>query len=314
MHDLEREICAVAEFAVTLHLQGGEVKESRRGFAAFFLRHRRYRERRVLNCTQRGFRFGAIGETAFRRPLVLGSFAVFRFFVFLAVVESRGESRVEVDGGEHPIGFRHEALNLLLPVHDERQSRGLHAPDAQRLCAAATPIAEFQRVKSSGIHAQQPVADGTAQSGLVESAIFFLRLQLCETFFDGFFRHRRNPQPIHRALCRSLLHHPTLNEFTFLAGIAAVDDAIGFSEQIADHPELFFHPLFQADAEAFRYHRQCRQRPRFPVGRVLIRIFEFAEMSERPRHLIAVAFVVTGIAPHPMALRGTDDLGDIFGY
>ena len=258
LHDLECEVGTVAEFAVALHLQGGEVKESRRSFATFFLRHRRHRERRVFDCTQRGFRFGAVGETAFCRPLVLGSFAVFRFFVFLAVVESRGESRVAVDGGEHPIGFRHEAFDLLLSVYDESQSRGLHAPDAQRLCAASTAIAEFQRVQARGIHAQQPVADGTTQPGFVQSAVFFLRPQLGETFFDGFFCHRRNPQPIDRTLCRSLLHHPALDEFTFLAGIAAVDDAIGFSEKVADHPELFFHPLFEADAEAFRNHRQCR--------------------------------------------------------
>ena len=37
-------------------------------------------------------------------------------------------------------------------------------------------------------------------------------------------------------------------------------------------------------------------------------------MAERPSHLIAVAFEITGIAPHPMALRGTDDFGNIFGY
>ena len=314
MHDLEREICAVAEFAVTLHLQGGEVKESRRSFATFFLRHRRHRERRVFHGAQCSFRFRSVGETALRRPLVLGPFAVFCFFVFLAVVESRRKRCVAVDGGEYPIGFRHEAFDLLLSVHDECQSRGLHAPDAQRLCTASTPIAEFQRIEASGIHAQQPVADGTAQSGLVQTAILLLWAQVGETFFDGFFRHRRNPQSIHGTVCRSLLHHPTLDEFTFLSGIPAVDDAVGFPEQIADHPELLFHALFQADAEAFRDHRQCRQRPRFPVGRVLIRIFEFAEMSERPRHLIAVAFIVTGIAPHPMALRGTDDLGDIFGY
>ena len=316
LYDFECEVGAVTEFAVAFHLQRREVEQARRGFASFFLRDGRDGEGRVLDRAQCRLSFGAVGETAFRSAFVFGafSFGSLPLFLFLAGVEPRGEGSVAIHRGEHPIGFGHEALDLLLAVHDERQSRRLHPPDAQRLCASPTAIAEFEGIKPGGIHAEQPVADGATQPRLIQSAVFLLRTQLRETLSDGFFRHRRNPQSFHRTLCRSLLHHPALNELTFLPGIPAIDDAFGLSEQLTDHAELFFHALFQANAETLRDHRERRQRPRFPIRRVLLRILEFAEMAECPSHLIAVAFEITGIAPHPMALRGTDDFGNIFGY
>ena len=110
----------------------------------------------------------------------------------------------------------------------------------------------FERVEARGVHAQCPVADGAAESGFIEALVFPLVLERLKAFADGLFGQRADPQPLHGTFCSGLLHDPSLYEFTFLTGIAAVDDAVCRLHQLLDDGKLFFHAfvLFQLDAKA----------------------------------------------------------------
>jgi len=80
-------------------------------------------------------------------------------------------------------------FNLVLAVHDQGEGRSLHSPDRQDLSV----LSIFQRVETGGIHPEQPVAVGSAQSGLVEGLELRLILQVVETLADGFFSQGGNP-------------------------------------------------------------------------------------------------------------------------
>ena len=91
------------------------------------------------------------------------------------------------------------------------------------------------------------------------------------------------------------LHHPALDEFTFLSGITAVHNTIGRLHQFLDDSKLFLDTVIvdEFDAEALGYHRQLCQCPRSPGGCVVARLFQGTEMAEGPGHLVAVTFHIT---------------------
>ena len=307
LNDLQGLFGTVAQLLVALHLQSGEVEEPRWGFRPFLFRHLGHGERCPFDGLQSGLRFLAVGEPSF------GSAFLGRSLLIVALHACR-EGGISIDGGEHPIGLRAEVLDFELAMDDEGQRGGLHAADGEGLCAlASVVVAKLQGVEARGVHAQQPVADGTAQPGLVEPLIVGLRTEAGEALTDGLFRHRRNPKALDGALGLRLLEHPSLDEFALLAGITAVDNAVGREEEFFDDAKLLLHSLFKTDAEAGRHHGERSERPGFPVGRVFFRVLEFAKVSEGPRHLVAVAFIVAGIAPHSDVAVGPDDFGNIGG-
>ena len=156
----------------------------------------------------------------------------------------------------------------------------------------------FEGVKPGGVHAQQPVAYGAAESCLVERLVVVLRLQVGKPFADGFVCHRRDPQPFHWAMGLGLLHHPTLYQFTLLAGIAAVHYAVGGLHQSLDGIELLGVALVvdELDAETFGNHGQGVEAPRLPPWRIVVGLFQGAEVAVGPRHLIPVPFHVAVMA------------------
>ena len=108
----------------------------------------------------------------------------------------------------------------------------------------------------------------------------------------------------------SHLHDPPLYELSLLAGITTVDDAVGGLHESLNDSKLFLYAAVvdKLYAEARRYHGQRTEAPPFPVFGVVVGLFEGAEVSEGPCHLIAVAFhiAVTGA-------RGSYDAGYILG-
>ena len=59
------------------------------------------------------------------------------------------------------------------------------------------------------------------------------------------------------------------------------------------------------DAEALGDHRQGRQAPRLPPRRIVVGLFQRAEVSEGPGHSIPVAFVVADtLSSYGRWLRG----------
>ena len=285
LDDVERGFCRKTEFLVAFHLQRGKVVELRRGFRAFFLLDACHRKWFALNQLEGLFALFFRGEFSFR---------------------SR-ENGVAIRCRQHPIGLGLEILDFLLAVHDERERGRLHATYAQHLPV----LAVFQRVEARGVHAEQPVANGAAQSGEIERLVFVLTFQFGETLADGLVGHRRNPQSLHGAFRARFLHHPALNQFTLLAGVATVNDAVGLLHEPFDDGKLLLDAVVvdEFDAEARRQHRKRTQRPAFPLFGVVVRLLQRTQVAEGPRHLIAVAlhvFLVVGC--------GADDSRDVATY
>ena len=231
------------------------------------------------------------------------------FAIFLAgkLALGGGEQGVAIHRGKHPIGFRHKLFDFFLTVDDKGQGGCLHPADREHL----TVLAVFQRIKSCGVHAQYPVANGPTESCQIKRLVILLVAQGLESLLDGLVGHRRNPEPPHGAFGLCLLHHPALDEFTFLAGVAAVDDAIGLLHQFFNHGKLPAYALVvdQFDAKPRGQHGQRAEAPAFPHRGIVIGFFQCAQMSESPCHLIAISLHVAVVR-----CGGTDNTCDILGH
>ena len=218
-----------------------------------------------------------------------------------------GKLGVAVDGGEYPVRFGNEVVDFLLAVYDEGKGRGLHPADAEHLSV----LTVFQCVKSGGVHAENPVADGAGKSGKIERLIFPLVFQFLESLLDGFIGHGRNPQSLDRAFCLRLLHHPSLDKLSFLSGVTAVDDAVGSLHQFLDGSKLLLDAFIvdELDAETLWNHRQRRKAPMFPHRSIIIRFLQLTKVAEGPCYLVTITFHIT------VACRGSpDDSGDILSH
>ena len=199
-----------------------------------------------------------------------------------------------------------------LPVDNQGQRRGLHPSDGKHL----TVLPVLHRIEPRGVHAQQPVTDGPAQSRLVERLEIRVVVQLGKALADGLFRQRRYPQTLHRAMRSRLLHHPPLDKFPFLPGIAAVDNHVRGLHQALDDAELLLvcGIVYQLDAKARGNHRQILQAPLLPVGCVFMRLLQRTKVPEGPRHLISVSLNVSVfLLPRPQHVGDIACHGGLLG-
>ena len=82
------------------------------------------------------------------------------FFTFLLAGKLAAGSRklsIAIDGSKYPVWFGNEIVDFLLSVYDEGKGRGLYSTDAEHLSI----LTIFQSIKSGGIHAENPVSNGT---------------------------------------------------------------------------------------------------------------------------------------------------------
>ena len=242
---LQGGVGAEAELLVAFHLQAGEVEQAGRGFRPLLSLYIGDAHGQVADSIQGGLSLLPGGKAA------------------VALLHHGRKDRVPVEGGKHPIRNGHKVLNLLLACHNEGKRGGLHTSHAEHLVHAGCI---FLRIEACGVHAQQPVADGTHEACFVKGLVLGLVLQFLETLANTFLRKAVNPQALHGATGIGQLHHPPLYQFTLLPGIPAVDDAIGMGYQPGDCLELLLHALvaLQLDAKAGRYHGQLAQAPFLP--------------------------------------------------
>ena len=240
LYDVECHLCTHAVFAVAVHLQRGEVVERFGRLCSVFLLHRGDGEGFACNGLQK----------------------LLTLLLHIELALGGREDRITIGGRQDPIGFWLEVFNLLLAVDNEGERGCLHPSDAEHLPV----LSVFEGIEPGGIHAENPVADGTAESGEIEGLILLLVLQLTESLADGLIGHRRNPESLHGTFGLRFLHHPSLDEFSLLSGVTAVDNAVGSLHQSLDDGKLLGHSLVvdEFDAEALRNHRQCREAPVFP--------------------------------------------------
>ena len=271
-------------FLVAFHLQRGQVVEPRRGFGAFL--------------------GGNIGHS---KLFPFNALQVFLAVFHGAILALSGrECRIPINGRQHPIGLWLEVHDFVVTVDNQGQSWGLHPANGQHLAV----LAIFQGIESCGVHAQQPVTNGTRESSLIKRLIISLVFQCLEALTDGLLGQGRNPKALHRTLYSGLLHHPALDELSFLPSIAAVHDFVGLLKQRLNDLKLLLHTFVgdQLDTETRRYHRQAAQGPCLPLVGVVVRLLQGAKMAESPRHLIAVTFHVSF-----MGSIGSQHFGDVAG-
>ena len=314
LDELQCLLGRVAKLSVAIHLQRGQVVETRRRFRALLLLDILDREGLSLDGLKHSptLLLGRIFYLFIDRSFALDGLALLgcRFHLCrilrlsLLIVGYGCELRISIEGGEHPTLLGYETLNLLLATHNQRQSGCLHSSNGEHLLL----LSVFEGVEASGVHAQSPVADGSAKPRLIERLVFYLIFQAVETLADGLLGQRGNPESLDRTFCPSLLHDPPLNQFSLLPSIATVDDAVRCLHQLLDGGELTLHPfiILQTDAETLRNHGEVPEVPTLPTGIVLIRLLQLAQMSERPSDLIAVALDVA-----LLHVSGTQHIGDV---
>ena len=276
LNEIEGLFSTITKLTVTIYLQRSEVVELWRLFLTFFFLHLRHCERFSFD--------GGKGSLT---------------FFFLEELTLRGcKGRIAIDGREYPVWLWLEVLDFLLTTHDKCERGCLHTSYGKNL----TLLSIFHRIETRTVDAQQPVADGTAKTGNVQFLVLCLVFQVLEAFTDGFVSHRRNPKTLHGARGTSFLHHPTLNEFTLLSGITAIDDTVGSQHQFLNDGKLLLDALviLHLDAKTWRNHRQILQPPLLPFGSIFTRLLQFAQVSEGPSDLVAIAFniaLMLGVRP-----------------
>ena len=274
LYELEGGVGAEVELLVALNLQAREVEETRRGLLALFLLNARDRERELGN---------ALHHLA---GLALG----------LVAPLGGVECHAAVQGLDFPVVLGHKVLDLALAGHHQSQGGCLHTPYREHIAAVAAGILEG--VEPGGIDAQQPVAYGTRQPGIVQ-VVFFLGIeQVVEALAQSLVGHRVHPQSLHRYRAARQLVDPALYEFAFLAGIAAVDELVALLDEGLDAAKLPLHAgiVLELDAKALRKHGQGLQRPSLPHLGVVGRFLELAQVAQGPGHAVAVTLVVAIVA------------------
>ena len=154
LYEFQGGLSAVSELAVALHLQRSQVEQAWRSLRAVLFRYCVDRERLV------GYGCKCSFALLLGCELALGS----------------GECGVAIYGGKNPVRLWLKRVDFLLSVYDECQRRSLHTSYGQHL----TVLCVLQSVKTGGVHAQNPIADGTAQSGNVQRLVFVLVLERVE--------------------------------------------------------------------------------------------------------------------------------------
>ena len=266
LDEVEGGVGRKTELLITLHLQGGEVEEARGRLAPFLLSDIGDGEGQVTDCVDE----------------------LLALFLRFQSAARGAEDGIAIGGLELPILLGHEVRNLFVTADDEREGRSLDTSDGEYL----TVLTVLEGVEACGIHAQQPVADGAAEAGFVETLVVGGFVEGVEALADGLLGERGYPETFDGACGSSLLHHPALDELALLSGIAAVDNHVGMLHEVLDDAELLADAVVvdKLDTEAGGHHRQGSQRPRFPLGKVVVRLLQSAKVTIGPGYLIPIAF------------------------
>ena len=270
----------IAEAAVGLPLEGGQVVEPGRVLRFFRALHRLDRDRLT----------GAGGGKGVRLRFL------FELFGHGGKIAAAKIYRVK--------GFRAERPDLRLPLDDERQ-RGRH--DAPNIQGAVVEDGKQAR----GVDAHQPVRAGAAEGGLMQPVVFTPRTKVRKALSDGGVLHGGDPQPLHgfRAACHVV--DGAEDKLPLAPCVAGVDD-LGHvlpAHEVPQQLELFGFVRFQREAPACGQDGQIVIAPLGVLFIVHIRARQLRQMPEAPAYKVAasrkIAVVAFGRAQH-----GGDGLGD----
>ena len=256
LNQLQRFIGRIGKLLITLYLKGSQVEQTRSIFLSILLADIGDNERKVFYTFHQRFSLLPVGDrvdAGIVYLLLSATLFFFRSYFFIAFTDQSRKGGITIIRFQFPVLFRLEVGDLQLAVDNQCQRRSLHTTDGKHLFV----LTVFDGIKTGGIHPQQPVPHCTGKSRFIQWLKIRLVFQLRKSFADRFFCQRRNPKTFHRTAGTCLLHHPTLDQFSFLAGITAVDDFIRVLHQSLNDVKLFFvsRVLYQLDAETWRNHR-----------------------------------------------------------
>ena len=261
----------VAKLPIGIPLEGCQVIEGRRLFRFFFLLH---------GLDQGGLAFTGIRHRLGRR--FLGAFLTGGRKS--AAVQDRRIKRNRLEGAD-----------LGLPLDDQGQRWGHHAPDVQ---SAVVQHAE----KPSGIDPHQPVGFGPAQGGRIQPVIVAARFEGRKALPDGGILHAGNPQPEHGLLAAGQVVDGAEDGLSLAPGIAGVHHFghIGPLHQFFQQVKLLF---LVGSHRILPFLRQDRQVLIAPLGIVRVidgGIRKLRQVAETPAHQIPAAFQVAILSvPRP---------------
>lgn len=257
---VKRLLCGIAQRAVGLPLEGGQVVEPGRFLRFLRALHRPYRDRLT----------GAGGGEGVRLRFL------FELLGHGGKIAAAKIYRVK--------GFRVERPDLRLSLDDERQ-RGRH--DAPNIQGAVVQ----HRKEPCGVDAHQPVRAGAAEGGLVQPVVFPSRTQLCKALFDGGVLHGGDPQPLHSLCAARHVVDGAEDKLPLAPCVAGVDD-LGHvlpAHEIPQQLELFGFVRFQREAPACGQDGQIVIAPLGVLFIVHIRARQLRQMPEAPAYKVAVS-------------------------
>ena len=277
---VKRLLCGIAQRAVGIPLERGQVVEQRR-----FLRFLR-----ALHRPDRYRLTGAGGGEGVRLRFL------FELFGHGGKIAAAKIYRVK--------GFRAERPDLRLPLDDERQ-RGRHdAPNIQ-----GTVVEDGKQAR--GVDAHQPVRAGAAEGGLMQPVVIPSWTKVRKALSDGLVLHGGDPKPLHGFRAARHVVDGAEDKLPLAPCVAGVDD-LGYvlpAHEVPQQLELFGFVRFQREAPVCGQDGQIVIAPLGVLFIVHIRARQLRQMPEAPAYKVAasrkIAVVAFGRAQH-----GGDGLGD----
>ena len=190
-----------------------------------------------------------------------------------AAPQLRGERRLD-----QPVGRRHEALDLLLAPHHERQGRGLHSPQRQQAAAAGG-------VAAGGVHADQPVGLRPTARGGSQGLELVPGSKSAQPGLDRARGERAQPQAARRLAAAGELIHVAEDQLPLAPRVAGVDHLVhaSLTQQPAHDPPLVAGARAGAQLELLGEHRQVGRVPALPARVVLVRLGDLDQVPHAPR-------------------------------
>ena len=277
---VKRLLCGIAEAAIGLPLERGQVVEPGRVLRFFRALHRLDRDRLT----------GAGGGEGVRLHFL------FELFGHGGKIAAAKIYRVK--------GFRAKGGDLRLPLDDERQ-RGRH--DAPHIEGAVVQ----HRKEPCGVDAHQPVRAGAAEGGLIQPVIFTSRTKLCKALFDGGVLHGGDPQPLHGLCAARHVVDGAEDKLTLAPRVAGVDHLAHIlpAHEVPQQLELPGFVRSQGIAPACGEDGQVVIPPFCVLFIVHIRARQLRQMPIAPAYNAAVSRKIA-VVPLLCAQHGGDGLGD----
>ena len=277
---IKRLLGGIAQRAVGIPLEGGQVIEPGRVLRFFRALHRPDRDQLT----------GAGGGEGVRLHFL------FELFGHGGKIAAAKIYRVK--------GFRAERPDLRLPLDDERQRRGQHAPHVEGAVVQ-------HRKEPCGVDAHQPVRAGAAEGGLVQPVIFTPRTQLRKALFDGLVLHGGDPKPLHGLCAARQIVDGAEDKLPLAPRVAGVDHLAHVlpAHEVPQQLELFGFVRFQREVPACGQDGQIVIAPLGVLFIVHIRVGKLRQMPIAPAHKVAVSRKIAVVA-FGRAQHGGDGLGD----